>query len=75
LHEPWGILCRLHFRFKHALAEFRLPAARISFCPTFRRCFVEARIGLVVSRAGDAARARIEEDEKTTRLLAEVWDQ
>jgi len=37
--------------------------------------FIEALIGLVVSRAGDAARAWIEEVEQTTRLLADVWDQ
>jgi DNA-binding MurR/RpiR family transcriptional regulator len=60
-----------------ASAGFVLPTASPHFYSSYVTTlfFVEALIGLIVSRSGDAAKARIAEVENTTRLLAEVWDQ
>lgn len=62
---------------RHSSAGFVLPTASPHFFSSYVSTvfFVEVLIGLIVSRAGDKARERIEEVEGTTRLLAEVWDQ
>ena len=60
-----------------ASAGFVLPTASPHFYSSYVTTlfFVEALIGLIVSRSGEAANARIAEVENTTKLLAEVWDQ
>ena len=60
-----------------ASAGFVLPTTSPHFYSSYVTTlfFVEALIGLIVSRAGEAAKARIAEVEETTQLLAEVWDQ
>lgn len=61
----------------HASAGFVLPTTSPHFYSSYvtTMFFVEALIGLIVSRSGEDARARIAEVEETTRMLAEVWDQ
>lgn len=62
---------------RHASAGFVLPTASPQFYSSYvtTMFFVEALIGLLVSRSGEAARARIAEVERTTRDLAEIWSQ
>ena len=60
-----------------ASAGFVLPTTSPHFYSSYVTTlfFVEALIGLIVSRSGDTAKARIAEVEQTTQVLAEVWDQ
>ena len=61
---------------RHASAGFVLPTASPHFFSSYvtTMFFVEALIGMVVSRSGEAARTRIAEVEQTNKILAEVWD-
>jgi len=64
----------LQYRLKH-LSNLKTRFGEICAGGSLLAFLFGALFDLVVSRAGDAARAWIEEVEQTTRLLAEVWDQ
>lgn len=61
---------------RHASAGFVLPTDSPHFFSSYvtTMFFVEALIGMVVSRSGEIARNRIAEVEQTNKILAEVWD-
>lgn len=60
----------------HASAGFVLPSNSPHFYSSYvaTLVFVEAMIGMLVSRAGPSARARIARVEESSRRLGEVWD-
>ena len=62
---------------KYASASFIVPTDSPHFYSSYvvTLFLVEALIGILVSRAGQAARNRIAEVEGANRVLAEVWDQ
>lgn len=61
---------------KHAAARFIVPTDSPHFYSSYvvTMFLVETLIGVLVSRSGPAARARIAEVEGANRVLAEVWD-
>lgn len=61
---------------KHAAARFIVPTDSPHFYSSYVATvfLVECLIGMLVSRSGPAARARIAEVEGANRVLAEVWD-
>lgn len=61
---------------KHAQAHFIVPTESPHFYSSYvvTLFLVEALIGVLVSRSGPAARARIADVEGANRILAEVWD-
>lgn len=61
---------------KHASAHFVVPTESPHFFSSYvvTIFLVESLIGVLVSRSGPAARARIAEVESANRVLAEVWD-
>lgn len=61
---------------KYASANFIVPTESPHFYSSYvvTLFLVETLIGLLVSRSGDNARARIAEVEGANRILAEVWD-
>lgn len=61
---------------KHAAARFIVPTQSPHFYSSYvvTMFLVETLIGILVSRSGETARARIAEVEGANRVLAEVWD-
>lgn len=61
---------------RHATAGFVVPTDSPHFYSSYvaTLAFVETLIGMLVSRAGPAARARIAQVEKSNLRLGEVWD-
>lgn len=61
---------------KHASARFIVPTESPHFYSSYvvTLFLVESLIGILVSRSGPAARARIADVEGANRVLAEVWD-
>jgi DNA-binding MurR/RpiR family transcriptional regulator len=61
---------------KHAAARFFVPTDSPHFYSSYvvTMFLVESLIGVLVSRSGSAASARIAEVEGANRVLAEVWD-
>ena len=61
---------------RHASAGFVVPTDSPHFYSSYvaTLAFVETMIGMLVSRAGPAARERIAKVEESNRRLGEVWD-
>ncbi len=61
---------------KHASARFIVPTDGPHFYSSYvvTMFLVETLIGVLISRSGPEARARIAEVEDANRILAEVWD-
>lgn len=61
---------------KHAAARFIVPTESPHFYSSYvtTMFLVESLIGVLVSRSGPAARARIADVEDANQVLAEVWD-
>ena len=61
---------------RHASAGFVVPSDSPHFYSSYVATLVlaEAMVGMLVSRAGPAARARIARVEESSRRLGETWD-